>query len=273
MNAVALYALYAVLAVGAAGVGLSLPRRDPLMHRLRWAGAVLGCAALAGLAVCITRWTPRAFEGRAFFIIFALTAVLAAARVVTHKRPVYSALYFVLVILAVAGLCILAAAEFLAAALVIVYGGAILVTYVFVIMLSQQRGEPAYDRSTRAPLAAVGLGFLLAAAAAQATVSSAPSARTQPGSPAAAAQRVIRVDTASISGPAGNTQAIGTDLIERHVVAVQVAGVLLLIAMIGAIVIARKRIPPQDLTAAEVAARQANDRIDIRRPGREAAPF
>ena len=55
-----------------------------------------------------------------------------------HPRPVYSAVYFVLVVLATTGLCVLAAAEFLAAALVIVYGGAIMVTYIFVIMLAQQ---------------------------------------------------------------------------------------------------------------------------------------
>jgi NADH:ubiquinone oxidoreductase subunit 6 (subunit J) len=123
------------------------------------------------LAVFWTRWIGPEFRGRAFFIIFAAIAVVAAVRVVTHPRPIYSALYFVLVVLAVTGLCVLATATFLAAALVIVYGGAILVVYLFVIMLAQQGGMAPYDATSREPLAAVTLAFLIAAAATQAMAS------------------------------------------------------------------------------------------------------
>src|SRR5688500_5995780 len=73
-----------------------------------------------------------------YFWIFSLIALGGAVRVVTHPRPVYSALYFVLTVFATAGLFILLWAEFMAAALVLIYAGAILVTYVFVIMLATQ---------------------------------------------------------------------------------------------------------------------------------------
>ena len=71
-----------------------------------------------------------------YFWIFSAIALVGAVRVVTHPRPVYSALYFVLTVFATAGLFVLLWAEFMAAALVLIYAGAILVTYVFVIMLA-----------------------------------------------------------------------------------------------------------------------------------------
>ena len=81
---------------------------------------------------------------------------------ITHHRPVFAALYFVLVVLSSAGLFLMLEAEFMAFALIIVYAGAILITYVFVIMLAQQApvpGEEArqaeYDVIPREPAAAV----------------------------------------------------------------------------------------------------------------------
>ena len=71
---------------------------------------------------------------------------------ITHPRPVYSALYFVLTVFASAGLFILMYAEFMAAALVLIYAGAILITYVFVIMLAASAQTPG-DRSPLAGLA------------------------------------------------------------------------------------------------------------------------
>ena len=58
----------------------------------------------------------------------------SAIRVITHPHPVYAALYFILTIIAMAGLILLLSAEFMAFAVIIVYAGAILVTYLFVIM-------------------------------------------------------------------------------------------------------------------------------------------
>src|SRR5690606_16736150 len=87
-----------------------------------------------------------------------------------HPRPVYAALYFILTILASAGLYLLLSAEFMTFALVIVYAGAILITYLFVIMLATeapQAGEvealAPYDRYSGEPVCAVILGFRLLA--------------------------------------------------------------------------------------------------------------
>jgi NADH-quinone oxidoreductase subunit J len=286
----ALYALYALLAVGAGGLYLGLPSLRPDARRLRVAGAIMGAGALAGTAAYLVNWIGPGFAGRGFFVIFAAAAIVAAGRVVTHARPVYCAMYFVLVVLAVTGLCILAAAEFLGAALVIIYGGAILVTYVFVIMLAQQVGQASYDQRAREPLAAVLMGFLVAAAAAGTMTMREPfaghAARPRSGyryvvgraaegvaSPGAegAAGSSMAAAVGGAEAPVGNTRAVGQMLMTTYVMAVEVAGVLLLVAVVGAIAIARKRIEPEALTAEE--RRLIDEKEDVHRRGREAAPF
>ena len=91
-------------------------------------------------------------------------------RVITHPRPVYSALYFVLTVFASAGLFVLLDAEFMAAALVLIYASPpFLITYVFVIMLASQARAPAstanflseYDTVSREPMIASMVGFAL----------------------------------------------------------------------------------------------------------------
>ena len=254
-------AVYAACALGAAALWLALPDDRRPAARRRGALLVLAAAALAWLGVHLAGRIAAPGDGRAYFVCLAIIAVLAAARVVTHTRPVYNAVYLLLAVLAVAGLCILAAGEFLAAALVIVYGGAILVTYVFVIMLAQQPVPAPWDLRSREPLAAAVMGFALAAAAgaiippAAAGSDPAPAARECPAGARAA--------------ETGNTLAVGRLLMARHVVAVEVAGVLLLVAMAGALTVARKRIEPADLTEAE----RHVSMEDPRRRGREAAPF
>jgi NADH-quinone oxidoreductase subunit J len=289
VNTTALYILYGFLAVGAGGLYLCLPRVSADAQRLRGAGVILGAAALAGVGAYLVQWIGAGFEGRTFLVIFAVLAVAAAARVVTHPRPVYSAVYFILVVLAVTGLCVLAAAEFLAAALLIIYGGAILVTYIFVIMLAQQAGQAAYDARSREPLAAVLMGFMLAAAAAQAMTVRDPIAAQvlrsqsnyryaswrQTDSTArqadAAADGNQAAQTADGAGTPGNVQSIGTTLMTTYVMAVEVAGLLLLVAVVGAIAVARKRIEPEDMTAEEL--EQIAETQDLQRIGREAKPF
>ncbi len=69
---------------------------------------------------------------------------------VTSRNPVYSALWFASVVLSTSGLFLLADAPFLAAGTIIVYAGAIIVTFLFVIMLAQMEGKAHYDRAARA---------------------------------------------------------------------------------------------------------------------------
>lgn len=268
MTTTALYILYAFLALGAAGLFLYLPSGRGPDRPLRWAARILGAACLAAVAVYWTRWIGDVFEGRAFFVIFGIVAVISAARVVTHPRPIYCALYFVLLALAVTALCVLAAAEFLAAALVIVYAGAILVIYVFVIMLARQQEDDPANRAGREGLAAITLGFLVAAGITQAMVSSDPLlARPEPGRTSAAAT----VDPASVNGEKGNVRLLGETMMTTYVLAVETAGVLLLVALVGAVALARKRIEPEAFTPEELA--MLGRERDVGRRGREVPPF
>jgi NADH:ubiquinone oxidoreductase subunit 6 (subunit J) len=88
------------------------------------------------------------------FGLFAVMAIAAAVLMLIQRHPVYSALYFALVVLASAGLFVLGSAPFLAAAIVIVYAGAIIVTFLFVVMLAQQSGAAVYDHRFWSPLPA-----------------------------------------------------------------------------------------------------------------------
>lgn len=254
------YGLYVVLALGGAGVFFLMPRTDRPRTLF---GVVFGISALALLLVlAATQWIAPG-TGGVYFCLFAGVAIAAAARVITHPKPVYSAIYFALVILAVAALLVLQRAEFLAVALIIIYAGAILVTYVFVIMLAQQTGQPTYDRRAREPFLAVFAGFVLTAAVA--------------GRAAELAQSVEQVRVAAVavaaqeSSPAfegqsdqGNTAQIGQLLMTRYVIALEIAGVLLLIAMIGAIALSKKRV------SAERSSQEARPLGQI---GREVGPY
>jgi len=158
------FLLYAFLAVGAVGVCLALPRPKISPQLI---GTVLAAAAVGGLFVVLARtYAPEP----AFFYIFAILAVVSGIRVISHPRPVYSALYFIFTILSSSVLYLLAQAEFMAFALLIIYAGAILITYVFVIMLATQaptEDQPEalseYDAYSREPLGATILGFVLLA--------------------------------------------------------------------------------------------------------------
>ena len=101
-------------------------------------GAIVGLGGLAWLFVEALSAVAAEHRPNVFFWVFAMVAIVAAARMVTHGRPVYSALYFIAVVVSSAGLFLLLGAEFMAFALIIVYAGAILITYLFVLMLAQQ---------------------------------------------------------------------------------------------------------------------------------------
>jgi NADH-quinone oxidoreductase subunit J len=179
-----------------------------------------------------------------YFWIFSGIAIFGAFRVITHPRPVYSALYFVLTVMASAGLFVLMWAEFMAAALVVIYAGAILVTYVFVIMLAAhaQTGPATaqarplspvadYDRVSRDPLVASLIGFALMAVLLFAIFDKAQGAIPPTVTPPPVSTQFD-----------GTVQALGRYLMTDQLVNLELAGLILTIAMVGAIVIARRRI-------------------------------
>jgi NADH-quinone oxidoreductase subunit J len=234
-----------------AGVGtvLMLPaRRDATFRKI--GAAVLIATGLILVAMLIHRAasTPGGGHMSVYFWIFSAVTVVGAVRVVTHPRPVYSALYFILSVIASAGLFILLWAEFMAAALVIIYAGAILVTYVFVIMLATQstHGDPKdvahaggmaeYDRVSREPIAASAIGFTMMAVLLFVIFDRAPRPGIDPSATPAPASL-----TPSVGQP-GSIESLGKYLFQSQLVNLELAGLILTIAMVGAILIARRRV-------------------------------
>lgn len=204
---------------------------------------------LAGLAFALiafrTTAGPADSDTGPYFWIFSAIAIVGAVRVITHPRPVYSALYFVLTVFATAGMFILMYAEFMAAALILIYAGAILITYVFVIMLAASAQSPN-DRSplaglaecdlvSREPFTAACVGFALMGVLLFVIFDKADQLTPLIPPPVVAgltAEEQVH----------GSTQSIGQYLFQNQIVNLELAGLILTVSMVGAIVIARRRV-------------------------------
>jgi NADH-quinone oxidoreductase subunit J len=159
-----------------------------------------------------------------FFFYLAGIIVLTSILVVALRNPVYSALSLLIMFFHVAGLYVTLRAEFVAAVQIIVYAGAILVLYLFVVMLLNVKREDRYH--AQLPLGAL-LGVTILTEVILLTWQHGGSAPPQP--------------VATPPAPAiGNTEAIGELLYSTYVFPFEVASLILLVAMIGAIVLAKK---------------------------------
>jgi NADH:ubiquinone oxidoreductase subunit 6 (subunit J) len=151
--------LFIAAALGMAAVYLLLPRPRPWVFA-RYAGAAAAGLALAGAAAYAAR-TARLDPETFLFYAFAGIAVLSGGVMITRTNPARAALSFALVILSTTGLFLLQAAPFLMAGTIIVYAGAIVVTFLFVIMLAQPEGPSDADQRSREPLLSCIAGFFL----------------------------------------------------------------------------------------------------------------
>lgn len=315
--------LYVACALGAVGVILAMPRKGI-------SPAVLGgliAAAAGGLVVLgLTLKADRHEQvPNLFFYIFSLLALGGGLRMITHPKPVYAALYFILTIVASSGLYLLLSAEFMAFALIIIYAGAILITYLFVIMLATQapaEDQPEaisfYDASAREPVAATLAGFVLLALLTTMLFRGTPGLPTRPDLASSdailarlpgkaedallpvlranglidatealarlghsgeividSARRTVLVAPTTGSEKAGessrlvevpaelwpadlggtNVEGLGLNLMADHPITIEIAGVILLMAILGATVLARKQVDIED----EAKARQARN--------------
>jgi NADH-quinone oxidoreductase subunit J len=161
------------------------------------------------------------------FYYLAAASVVSAILAVTRKNPVHSMLWVLALFLHVAGIFLLLGAEFLAAVQVIVYAGAILVFYLFVVMLLDLPGEEARPRfGGHWPFAAaVGLSFAALAWLARTAKGMAPE-----GSP----------ENEQLQTPTSLSD-IGTALFGPFALPFEIASLLLLAAIVGAVVLARRR--------------------------------
>jgi NADH:ubiquinone oxidoreductase subunit 6 (subunit J) len=145
------------LLAGGAAIYLLLPR--PRTYPVRW-GALLGLLALILAGVLLTRSGVVTLE-TVLFWAFSAMGIVSGTLLVTQHNPARAALSFTLVVLSTCGLYLLLAAPFLMAATIIIYAGAIIVTFLFVIMLAQQVGLSDADDRSREPLLATLTGFIL----------------------------------------------------------------------------------------------------------------
>ena len=122
-------------------------------------GALVGIALVLG-GVWWIRPEAIPIENGLFFA-FSAFAILGALMMISQTNPVHSALSFALVVLSTCGLFLILAAPFLMAATIVVYAGAIVVTFLFVIMLAQQEGLSNADHRSREPFFASLAGFVL----------------------------------------------------------------------------------------------------------------
>ena len=170
-------------------------------------------------------------QGIAFYLLAAV-AVLGGLMVVTAKNPVHSVLWLILTFFSSAGLFVLLGAEFLAMLLVVVYVGAVAVLFLFVVMMLDVdfvRLREGYARYL--PLAAIVAGILLAEMIMISLAVVSGGAAADAAGPVAA--------TPDMS----NVEAIGRVLYTDYVYIFQAAGIVLLIAMIGAIVLTLRHKP------------------------------
>jgi NADH-quinone oxidoreductase subunit J len=168
-----------------------------------------------------------------FFYLFAGITVASAVMVVTAKNPVHSVLFLILAFVNAAGLFVLLGAEFLAMILLVVYVGAVAVLFLFVVMMldvdfAELRQGFLNYLPVGAVVGAVLLAELLVVVGGWAI---------GPG--------VAKAITAPIPAASdiSNTQALGLVLYTRYVYFFQAAGVILLVAMIGAIVLTLQHKP------------------------------
>jgi len=142
------------------------------------------------------------------------------------RNPVYSALSLLIMFFHVAGLYVTLHAEFLAAVQIVVYAGAILVLYLFVVMLLSIKSEERYHNQL--PVAGL-LGVTLCTEVILLFI------KSQTGGTVEAAT------SDPVAGP-GNTETIGEALYSTYLFPFEVASLILLVAMIGAIILAKKDI-------------------------------
>ena len=160
-----------------------------------------------------------------FFYLFAAVAVASAIMVISARNPVHSVLYLILCFFNAAGLFILMGAEFLAMILVVVYVGAVAVLFLFVVMmLDVDFVQLREGMLNYLPIGAViGMIVLVELVLVFGTWTLAPEALHRDGVPIAAG--------------VSNTQALGEVIYTKYFLWFQTAGLILLVAMIGAIVL------------------------------------
>lgn len=190
----------------------------------------------------------------ALFYVFSAVLLFAAARVITAQNPVYAALYLVLTFFQASALWMMLSAEFLSITLVLVYVGAVMVLFLFVVMMLDINMEVLRkDFWRHFPLAA-GVGVVIALEIAAVVLgefrlSEAPKAV---------------VEAAGAAAQLSNTRELGTLLYTQYLYPVEIAAVILLVAIIAAIALTlRERKDSKYISPADQVRVKAKDRMSV----------
>ncbi len=167
------------------------------------------------------------FTEQLVFYVFAALAVLAALGMVIARSPVRSALSLALVFLSLAAMYILLNAPFLAVAQIMIYAGAVLILFLFVIMVLNPRLEMLGARTTAQTVTAIIFAAAFAILMLAVLASGQISPPTGNFTPEAVAQT-------------GHVQVIGALLFSQFILPFEIASMLLLIAIVGAMTLARR---------------------------------
>ena len=238
----------------AASLWLLLPKASDTVASRRL-GFLFGAVSLVGFAAT-GRSLGSVGEDAVFLTVAGIAVVSGLATIVT-RSPVYSAIWFAMTLAGVSGVLLVLGAQFLGVATIVVYAGAILVMFLFVLMLAQPSGMAPYDRVSNEPMLAAAAGAVLLGlltlsigrlsaaeppaccrmpSRAQAVAAAAPA----DGATAKDDDRTTLIAPATAGGDTGDANEVahlGAELFGRHLFAVEVAGVLLLVALVGAIAV------------------------------------
>lgn len=161
------------------------------------------------------------------FVLLSVVAVVAALGMLISRNPVTSALWLVVVLFCISGLYLTLNAQFVAVIQILVYAGAIMVLFLFVIMLLNLAALPRLERIDWKK----GVGFILAVAI-----------FAQLGYTLAIGYDLLPASmTAEVAAENASVNAIAMSLFTEYAFALQVIGILLLVATIGAVMIAKRR--------------------------------
>jgi NADH-quinone oxidoreductase subunit J len=166
------------------------------------------------------------------FIIMGLITIVCALCVVFQKNPIYSAIFLIQTMVSLAVLYVLLHAQFIAAIQVMVYAGAIMVLFVFVIMLlnlNKTDVEGDHDKLLFQKPSAIILGFILVVMIGVVTLNTLFQGTQGEYTPESISQ-------------IGNTQLVGKMLFTKYVFPFEIASILLFAAVLGAIILAKKQI-------------------------------
>jgi len=183
------------------------------------------------------------------FYLFSVVTVFAALRVITARNPVHSALFLVLTFCSAACIWMLLKAEFLAITLVLVYVGAVMVLFLFVVMMLDINLDQVRQGFWRNLPVALFVGVVVVIELAIVLMTS---------------FRVRQTDVPPLPADYSNTKALGKLIYTEYVYAFEIAAVLLLVAMVAAIALTlRRRKDARHTDAAKAVRTRREDRVRL----------